>query len=503
MDLDSISVALTHVVTLPGILYLGLGMIIGFMVGLLPGLGSTVTMAIMIPFTFGMPPEHAFILLLGMYSVTAIAGDITSILLGIPGEVTTIALIEDGHPMARRGEGGRALGAALMASILGGLAGAVILFLLIGILAPASKHFGAPELFMLMVASLCFVATISGKNLLKGLIVATLGVALATVGQDPTIGIERFTFGSDFLLDGVPLIPVAIGLYGLPEIVELATGRSVAGDHSSGLGGRMKGVMDVWQRRWLTLRCGVLGTVIGVVPGLGGSVAQWVAYGHGIQSSKDKRMFGRGDVAGVIAPASATNSKEGGNLLTLLTFGIPTTPVMAMLLGALLMQGIVPGPDMVTMHTSLVYTMVWVIIVAHVLGGLLCLVFTSQFAKITQVPGDLLAPFLIVLVFVGAYIERSEMFDVWFMMFWGCVGVGMVRVGWPRVPLILGLVLGPLMDKYLSITVQRYGAVSWLSHPIVIGTLIVVIIAISVTVTTRLRARRPVAAADVPAQGSE
>ena len=269
-----------------------LGIFLGFWVGLLPGLGGTTTLALMLPFIYQMTPVEAFAFLLGMHSVVSTTGDITSILFGIPGEGTTAATILDGHAMAKKGEAGRALGAALMSSLIGAVIGAFALALSIPIVRPLVLSFGAPELFMLAIVGIAFISSLSGQGaraLLRGILAGFLGLLFALVGQDPQAGVLRFTFGQLYLWNGLDLIPVLVGVFAIPEIIDLAVrGTSIAGSlPCENLGrGVWVGVKDTFVHFWLTVRCSLAGTFIGIMPGLGGGVAQWIAYGQAVQTAR-------------------------------------------------------------------------------------------------------------------------------------------------------------------------------------------------------------------------
>jgi TctA family transporter len=312
-----------------------LGIAIGFAVGILAGLGGPVTLALMLPFIFKMEAVEAFAFLLGMSAVTATTGDITSILFGIPGEAITAATIVDGHPMAKKGEAGRALGAALMSSLVGAIFGALCLALAVPIVRPLVLSIGSPEFFMLALLGITFLAALTGEAVIKGLIAAALGLLFVTVGLDPIGGIERYTFGSLYLWDGLGLVPVTLGLFALPEIIDLAVkGTSIAQTDVGKLGGVMEGIKDTFRHWWLVLRCSAIGAYIGVIPGMGDSVSQWVAYAHAVQSSAEKERFGNGAVEGVLGPGAANNSNLGGALIPTIAFGVPGSVTMAILLGA-------------------------------------------------------------------------------------------------------------------------------------------------------------------------
>jgi putative tricarboxylic transport membrane protein len=484
-----------------------LGMAIGYAVGILPGLGGAVTLALMLPFTFTMTPINAFAFLLGMLSVTATTGDITSVLFGVPGEATTAATVVDGHPMAKRGEAGRALGAALMSSMVGAIVGAFALALVIPVIRPVVLSFGSPEFFMLTLLGIAFVAALSGGQVLKGLIAGGLGFLLSMIGLDQQTGIQRATFGQLELWDGIGLVAVTIGLFGIPEVVDLAVrGTSIAGERAERLGGVMMGVVDTFRYWWLTLRSSVLGAVIGVVPGLGGAVAQWVAYAHAVQTSSRTdaagRRFSEGRIEGVLGPGAANNSKEGGNLILTVAFGVPGSVSMAILLGAFLIKGIVPGPDMLDKNVVLTFSMVWTIVIANIITVALSLLFINHLVKITYLRGALVIPFILFLVYFGAYAEKNANFDVGLVLLFGAIGWVMVQTNWPRPPLILGLVLGRLTERYLFLSVNRYDW-EWLARPWVIGFFVAIMAVIIFSIWRELGGKKSLdAAAEASALGA-
>ena len=472
-----------------------LGIGIGFWVGLLPGLGGITTLALMLPFVYTMQPVEGFAFLLGMHSVVATTGDITSVLFGIPGEGTTAATILDGHAMAKKGEAGRALGAALASSLVGALVGAAALALAIPVVRPLVLAFGSPELFMISIVGIAFIASLSaqgGRGMLRGFLAGGVGLLVATVGQDPQAGVSRFTFDSLYLWSGLDLVPVLIGIFAIPEIIDLVVrGTSIAGDMPKGRlnQGALEGVKDTFRHFWLTIRCSLIGTFIGIMPGLGGAVAQWLAYGHATQSARsaeERQGFGRGDVRGVLGPGAANNSKEGGALIPTVAFGVPGSSSMAILLGGFFLLGLVPGPDMLTTHLAVTFSMVWTIVVANIITVVVCFLFLNHLARLTLVRGHFLIPVILVLIFIGSYSSNNHYGDLLLMLFFGALGYLMVAGGWPRAPFVLGLVLGKIAENYLYISVARYEA-DWLYRPIV---LVLIALAIAVMFYPLIQARR-------------
>ncbi|MFB3059815.1 MAG: tripartite tricarboxylate transporter permease [Candidatus Binatia bacterium] len=476
MLFDAFISGLMQVLSWPAFGFLLIGAAVGFVVGILPGLGGLSTLALMLPFVWTIKePISAFSFLLGMHAITGTTGDITSILFGIPGEGTAAATIIDGYPMTKKGEAGRALGAALMSSLVAGLEGAIILAISIPIMRPLVLFFASPELFMLAILGITFIVSLSGDSLLKGLLAAGIGLMLATIGVDPQTGALRYTLGTFYLWDGLSLIPVVIGLFAIPEIVDLAVrGTSIVEDKVEKLEGVMEGVKDTFRHFWLTMRCGLIGVLIGALPGLGGGVSQWLAYGHAVQSSKDQSRFGKGAVEGVLGPGAANNSKEGGNLIPTVAFGIPGSASMAILLGAFLLVGLQPGPDMLTKHLDVTFAMVWILVIANIITAGVAFLFLNQLVKITFVRGGILIPFLLMFIFLGAFTAHNSLNDIVVTIIFGLLGYFMVLFEWPRPPFVLGLVLGRIAENNLWISNSAYG-VSWLLHPAIIVIFIMIV----------------------------
>ena len=446
-----------------------IGIAVGFVVGILPGLGGPTAMALMLPFIFKMSAVEAFAFLLGMTAVTATTGDITSVLFGVPGEPTTASTIVDGHAMARNGEAGRALGAVLMSSLIGALFAGVALAVAIPVVRPIVLSFGSPEFFMLSLLGITFVASLSGEDQLKGIIAGGIGLMLATIGLDPISGIQRYTFGQLFLWDGIGLVPITIGFYAIPETIELAVlGTSISQQKVEKLGGVMEGVKDAFRHWWLVIRCSALGTFTAIIPGMGAATTQWLAYAHAVQSSPNKERFGKGAVEGVLGPGAANNSTLGGSLITTIAFGVPASVVMAILLGAFIIQGIVPGPDMLLPppkgKLDLTFSFVWVIIISNFITVAVCFLFLNTLAKVTQVRGSLIIPLILLLIYLGAFAEKNAFQDMVVVLFFGGLGWVMEKLKWPRPPVLLGLVLGPLAENRLFLASDNYG-LAWLWRP--------------------------------------
>jgi TctA family transporter len=300
------------------------------------------------------------------------------------------------------------------------------------------------------------------------MIAAGVGLMLSLVGLDPQSGMPRYTLGLAKLWDGVGLVPVTVGLFAIPEIVDLwVRGTSIAEGRVAKLGGVWQGVRDTFNHGALTVRCSLIGTFIGIIPGLGAGVSQWMAYAHAVQSASDKSRFGSGDVRGVLGPGAANNSGLGGSLIPTIAFGIPGSVVMALLLGAFLIKGLVPGPAMLTKHLDMTFAFVWFIVISNIITVMICFLFLEQLARITHVRGALLVPGILLLVYLGAFVESKSIFDMGITLLFGFIGLVMVYVDWPRPPLILGLVLGALIERNFFISYEIH-ALGFLLNPVVL-----------------------------------
>jgi putative tricarboxylic transport membrane protein len=470
--IDAMWAGLLLVFQWPAIGYLLLGVFIGMWMGAVPGLGGVVGLVLLLPFTFGMETVSAFALLLGMYTVTSTSDTITSVMLGIPGTVASQATILDGYPLAKKGQAERAFGAAFSVSAFGGVFGAAIMALSLPILLPIILSFGLPEFFMLAILGLAMVAAISGRSILKGLTVAAFGVLLTTIGEATMTGDLRFDFGTTYLTDGLPIIAIVLGLFGIPELMEMAvkdTSISRVNPEQTEGGGMRQGVLDAFKNWWLTVRCALIGTYVGMLPGLGSSVVDWIAYGHAVQSAKDSSQFGLGDIRGVIAPESANNATKAGALIPTVAFGIPGSLGTAILLGALVIQGLKPGPEMLTTQLHITFSMVWDIVIANIIAAGALMLWSKQVARIAFLPGHTIVPGVLVFILMGAWVAGASMGDWWVCIGFGILGYVLKQGGWPRPPLILALVLGSLMEEYHHLSVGVYGGYDWLwERPIVV-----------------------------------
>ena len=438
--------------------YLSLGVGLGLAIGVFPGLGGIAGLSLLLPFLYGMDEVSALATLTGLVAVIPTSDTFTSVLMGIPGSSSSQATVLDGFEMAKRGQASRALGAAFSASLIGGLFGAIVLTFFVQIARPVILLFGSAELFMLAIFGLSVVGSLSGKSWMKGMVACGFGLLVGSIGAAPATGEFRMVFGINYLYDGLPLVVIALAIFAFPEICELfRKERSIADGAEIGRGGWRQGLMDVVKNKWLALRCAGIGTIVGAIPGMGGSVVDWIAYGHVVQTSKDKSQFGKGDVRGVIAPESANNAKEGGALMPTLLFGIPGSGSMAVFLGGMVLIGIEAGPSMVTTEIDLTYTIIWSLAIANVLGAGVSLFLAGPISRLTRIEFNLMAPFIIMVISFASFQATKDLADLWMLLAFGIVGIFLKRFGWSRPAFLIGFVLSGQVESYLNMSVQIYG----------------------------------------------
>lgn len=455
--------------------YMLLGIVVGLGVGILPGLGGIAGMSLLMPFIYGMDPVSALAMLVGMVAVIPTGDTFTSVLMGIPGSSASQATVLDGFPLAKKGQAARALSAAFSASLLGGVFGAVLLTGFVVVAKPLILSFTTAELFMFALLGLSVVGVLAGESIMRGVIACGFGLMVGAIGAAPATGESRFDLGLEYLQDGIPLVIVGLGLFAIPEIAELIR-RSRPIASSGGLGtGWFQGVTDTLKNWFLVLRCSALGTFIGAIPGLGGGVVDWIAYGHAVQTSKDSSAFGKGEIRGVIAPESANNALQGGALMPTLLFGIPGSGSMAVFLGGMVLLGMQPGPSMVTTDLTLTYTIAWTLAFSSIIGAVICFFLAVPIARLTFVPFNLIAPFMIMVICFAAFQARQDLTDLLVLFAVGIVGIFLRRFGWPRPAFLIGFVLSGQVENYLYQALQFYGW-SFVQRPgvLIIGGLAIV-----------------------------
>jgi putative tricarboxylic transport membrane protein len=476
--------------------YLVMGALFGLIIGIIPGLSGHFAMAMAIPFIYTMEASTGIAFLLAAHATVAQGGGLTAILFSTPGTGQNAATLLDGPPMTEKGLAGRAVGAALSACFLGATFGAVTLALMLPALQKIVLFFGPPEIFMLAFLALTFVAVLAKEDLNRSLIAAFLGLLFALVGVDNVTNQARFTFGSLSLWDGLALVPVILGLFAVSEMIDLwVRGGSLAkqgGNKTSGLGMQkqiLQGVGDTLKRWWLVLRCSAIGTIMGLIPGLGSAPAGFVAYGHAKQTSKDPGSFGKGNVEGVIGPESANDAVEGGALASTIAFGIPGSSSMAILLGGLLILGLETGPSMLNNHVDLIFIMIFTIVLGNLIGTFAGFFIANPLARMTFVRGSVLVPILLVIIFTGSYMVHKAWFDIGVALVFGLLGYAMKSLNYSRAALLIGLVLGYTVEKNLYLSLKLKGPTFFLS-PVPLALLVITLSVLIFNIWTIVRDKK-------------
>jgi TctA family transporter len=475
------------------------GVSIGTFTAVAPqGLGMPLVYAILLPVVIKWEPVTGIALLIGASSVSAICAAYLPILFGIPGGSGSQATVLDGYPMGKRGEGRRALGASFMAGGMGCLIGTLTLIVAIPAAKPLIYLMGSPELFVIMLWGLSMVAVLAGRRPIKGLIAAAMGLMIATVGQQAQSGVMRYVFDQPYLLDGMAISIIALALFGIPSALDLALTKLGVEQQPVPLKGSLfDGIKDTLRNWWLVVRCSFVGVWVGIVPGLGSQVVDWLAYGHAAQSAKTGREnFGKGDVRGVIAPESANDAKDGGDLVTTLLLGFPQGVTTALFIVALLAWGYLPGPEMIKKNSDLIYSIVWIQGIAGITGTLIGFLLATQLAKLAEVRYTFMVPIMFIFVLLGAFSVSRDPLDLVVVVGFGILGYFMRRSGYPRPAMILGLVLGDLMEKYLYRSVASYGF-SWMARPAVVVLFALAALSLFFTLRGQMRARKEAPAASL------
>lgn len=467
--------------------YLWIGVVFGLVIGILPGLGGSAGMALILPFIFGMDPGHAMAMMIGLLSVTSTSDTFPAVLMGIPGTSSAQATVVDGFPMSKKGEAARALAAAFTASLLGGLFGALILTFAIYFAEPIIMAMGFGEQLMLIVLALTMVGMLTGTHPLKGLAACALGLMIGSFGAAPVTGGERLTFGTEYLIDPIKIVIVGLAMFAMPEIIDLLRRHATISESGKLGSGWLQGVRDTFRHWWIVIRCSTIGCIVGALPGLGGSVVDWIAYGHVVQTSRDREKFGTGDVRGVIGPESAANAKDGGAFVPTLLFGIPGSGSMALLLGGFILIGIEPGMALIRDEPDLVYLLIWSVAIANLVGSGISLGLAPQIAKLTTIRYALIAPFMFGLIFFAAFQATRLWGDLIALMMLGVLALYMKRFGWPRPALLIGYVLSNRVEKSIYHVTATVG---WdlFTHPIVIVLLILIVFSIFAAIRFRPKA---------------
>ncbi|MBS8263708.1 C4-dicarboxylate ABC transporter permease [Mesobacillus boroniphilus] len=427
---------------------MALCVIAGIIVGTLPGLSATMGVALLVPITFGMHPATGLLALGSLYVGSMFGGANSAILINTPGTPAAVATTFDGYPLTLKGEADRALIAALVASVIGGIIGTLFLIFLASPLANFALGFGPAENFWLAVFGLTIIGSLAGKSITKGLIGGAFGLLLALIGLDPVSGYPRFTFGFDKLIEGINLLPAMIGFFSIPQVLNMMEKNDkYIASYTERKGIYKKTIIETLKRPVVLLRSSLIGTIIGILPGAGGNVAGFVAYNESKRFSKTPKEFGKGHFDGVVTSESANSSTVSSSLIPLLTLGIPGSPVAAVLLGGLLIHGLTPGSKLFTESSEIAYTFMMGLIVANVLLLILGLIGTRFFVKTIAVPLHYLAPIIAVLAVIGSYSIRNSILDVFVMLACGILGYFSMKFDVLPAPIVLGLILGVIAEN--------------------------------------------------------
>ncbi|NIO11926.1 MAG: hypothetical protein GTO40_29410 [Deltaproteobacteria bacterium] len=459
------------------------GLIISAILGAIPGIGAFHVFAMLLPLAFVLPPEQGLAFLASLTVAGSIGGAVTSILFGVPGTATNVATILEGYPMTQKGEGARAVGAAMASSGLGGMLGGIMILPLIPVIQPLVLSFKSPEIFLVILLGILFIAELGREDPLRALIAGVLGLLLSTVGMHPYSGVYRFTFDQLFLFEGLPLIPVIMGLFTVPAAIELALNppASVFGKEEIRLPFKdmLEGVKDLFRNFGIWLRATLIGCFTGLIPGIGSVVGIWLAYGHAKQSSPRGDQFGSGCVEGVLATESANESGEASAFLTTVAFGIPGSATWAVLIGAFMLAGLPAGPGMLWTLPEISFTLLWIIIWGNALAALGVALFATQIARLAYFPSYIIAPSLLVFAFLSTYLAREDIGHFVILILASALGYAMTRYQYSKASFIIGFILGGMAERNYEMARAAFGPffmfsspVAWILFLLCVGTII-------------------------------
>jgi putative tricarboxylic transport membrane protein len=473
------------------LLYCLIGVVVGMLIGVLPGLGPAATIAILLPVTFGIEPVTAIIMLAGIFYGAQYGGTITSVLLRLPGEASSVVTVFDGHAMARQGKAGTALGIAAIGSFIGGTVSIIALSFLAPVVASFALDFGPPEYTALALLGILLVSTVSSGHRLKAIIAACVGLLLATVGRDGFTAAERFTFGNLSLADGLDFVPIAMGLFGLGEILYNLEERHRAVQAPATVANVWPSTKDLRESAGAIGRGSVLGFFLGILPGGGATLSSLAAYALEKRRAKDPSRFGRGAIEGVAAPETANNAAATSSFIPLLTLGIPANATMAVIFGALLIQGVSPGPQLVSDNPDLFWGVVNSMYVGNILLLIMSIPLVGLFVRILRVKPTVLAPITVLITLIGVYTVNNDVFDIVLVIVFGALGYLMKKLGFDPGPLVLAFVLGSLLEDSLrrSLLIFDGDATGFFARPIS-GTLLVVFVLVAALPPLRALAKR-------------
>ncbi len=482
MIINNLITAFGHVLNPISLLAMLAGVIIGIIIGALPGLSATMGVALLLPLTFGMDPGIGLPMLVALYCGAMYGGSISAILLHTPGTPAAAATCLDGYPMAQKGQAGKAIGFSLVASFIGGIFSAFALLFIAPALSKVSLLFGPPEYFSLAILGLTLIATLTQGDWIKGLLAGFLGLLVAMVGLDIVTGQSRFAFGQVELLSGIPLVIALIGMFSISQALLLIEKKIEGALEAKKVSGKIFPTFKELKPLWFTIiRSSIIGTWVGMVPGTGGDLATWVGYNEAKRSSKNPELFGTGIPEGVVASEAANNAVTGGSLIPLMVLGIPGSSVTAVLLGGFLVHGLRPGPKFMTEYGDLSFTIILSLFIINLIMLGSGLFFGKMGVLITKIRDDYLAPVIITLSIIGSYAINNSMFDVGLMFVFGLLGYVMVKYNIPRAPMVLGLILGPLAETGLqqSLLISSGNWMIFLNKPLSLGLLVIAFISLT------------------------
>lgn len=491
MDITPVLNGFAVVLEPANLLYCLIGVVVGMLIGVLPGLGPAATIAILLPLTIGLEPVTSIIMLAGIFYGAQYGGTITSVLLRLPGEASSVVTVFDGHAMARNGRAGTALGIAAIGSFVGGTVSVVALSFVAPLVAGFALDFGPPEYTALALVGILLVSTVSSGDRLKAVIAACLGLLLATVGRDSFTGAERFTFDNLALSDGLDFVPIAMGLFGLGEILYSLEERHRTVQAPAPVGNVWPSRSDIRQSSGAIGRGSVVGFFLGILPGGGATLASLAAYALEKRQSKTPHRFGKGAIEGVAAPETANNAAATSSFIPLLTLGIPANATMAVIFGALLVQGVTPGPQLVRDDPDLFWGVINSMYIGNILLLIMSIPLVGVFVKILQVRATVLAPITVLITLVGVYTVRNSVFDIVLVIAFGTLGYLMKKLGFDPGPLVLAFVLGSLLEDSMRRSLLIFGGdpTGFFTRPIS-GTLLVVFVVVALLPAIQAAAAR-------------
>jgi putative tricarboxylic transport membrane protein len=483
--MEYILVGLSNVITLKIFLLVVFGTTLGLFVGAMPGLSATMAIALLLPLTFSFPPAGGLSMMASLYMGAMYGGSISAILLRTPGTPAAAATVMDGYPMAHKGQAGKALGISLIASLIGGIFGAVALLTIAPILGKVALQFGPVELFAVAILGMTIIGSLAHGSTIMGLLSGAIGLLLAMVGMDPITGNPRFTFGNINLFSGIPFIVALIGLFSIPQAIRLIE-KDIEIRKSSKITDKMLPTFQEFFSLLPTiLRSSVIGLFTGIIPGTGGDTACWFGYNEAKRFSKNREKFGTGIPEGIAATEAANNAVVSGSLIPTLSLGIPGSSVTAVIMGGLMVHGIMPGPTLMTEYATVTYTLIWAVMFANIVMFMVGLLFTRVSVAVTKISNKVLAPIIVILCVIGSFSINNSIFDIFLMFGFGLLGYVMDKINMPPAPMVIGLILGNLLNTSLhqSLLISYGSWMIFIKSPISAALLIVAVISVLQTMS--------------------